>query len=146
DHDDRTERAAPEGPDPAEDGDQDDLARGGPVQLLQRGESVADGEHPTSQAGQACREDEGDDLVAIDVVPEGTCASRVVPDGHEDPPERGVDDPPGSPDAQQDETDRGVVEVERLGLDRLDAEEALRNTLEAVLPPGQVARLVGYEV
>ena len=47
--------------------------------------------------------------------------------------------------AEQDERQRGVVEVERVGLDELDAEERLRDALEAVLATGEVPGLVGDE-
>src|SRR5690606_3404113 len=112
---------APERADAAEDDHHHDLAGGGPVEPVEGGEAVPDGEDAPGRPGQRGRQDEGEQPVALDGVAEGPRPRRVVPDGHQHPPERRADDPPGGEEPDQHERQPRVVEEERVG--QVEAEQ-----------------------
>src|SRR6266545_1758548 len=139
-----TQRSTPQRADAAQDDDQHDLARGGPVHVLQGDQAVADGVQAAAQAGERRREYERQQLVPRDRVPECLRAGRVVADGHQHPAERRMHDPPGGEHAEADDRQGRVVEVERVG--QVHAEEPARDALQAVLAARDAAPLVGDEV
>ena len=58
--------AAPQRADTAEDYHHHDLPGGRPIDPLERGEAVADGEHASGQPGKRGGQDEGQELVTVD--------------------------------------------------------------------------------
>src|SRR6185369_9903092 len=144
----------------AEERHQDDLAGERPVRVRQRREAEHQRLERAAQARQRRRQDEGEQLVAVDVVAERDGARLVLADRLEHLAVGRVDDPAdeqedGDEDGEDDEVHDDVVGhrqdaeqlvVRRAG-ERQDAEQlSARHALQAVFAAGDRAPLQEDEV
>src|SRR6266496_1600345 len=144
-HDEGADGGAHHGPHPAEERHQHDLAGHVPVHV---GERLGLEHHRLERSGEPRergRDDEGEQLVPVDVVPERQRARFVLPDRAEHVPERRVD---GSVDEPEAEEEDGVGEVVHrvLAVEGDEPEELPpRHALQAVVAAREV-HLDGAEV
>jgi hypothetical protein len=84
DHDHGADERSEDRSDAADQGHQDDVARHRPMHVGQRGELKDDGLGRAGDAGQGRRDDEDDELVAVDRIAERYGSGLVFPDRLED--------------------------------------------------------------
>src|SRR5207253_1548781 len=114
--DDRADDGPAEGPEPAEHGHEDDLARERPVEDVRGREPVERHPERPREAGEHARHHERDPAVAPDLDPHELRARLVVADGLERLAKRGVHDHPHERDAGEEEDEHvGVVGVHEEG-------------------------------
>src|SRR6202008_2523180 len=92
DQDQGADKGADDGSDTADQGHQNDVAGHRPMHIGQRGELKDNGLGRAGKAGQGSRQDEDDELVAIDRIAERYGARLVLPDRLEDMTERRMDE------------------------------------------------------
>ena len=105
---------------------------------------MTDRAQATGEPRQPGGDHEDEQLVAVDRISEGAGPGGIVANRDQHLAEGRAHDPPGEGEAGQDQGQPGVVEEERLA--QVEAEELPRDPLQAVLPAGHAAPLVGEEV
>src|SRR6185295_18199634 len=138
-----------EGPGAAQERHHDDLARGGPVQRLDRHDRESQGVQRPRETGEAGGEDERQVLDAVDVVPTGHRATAVLADGLQHRSEGGVEDAPERHHRQPHQDVGEVVKAERAldgVLPRPQPKGELGDAAQAVVAAGHVGQVEGDEV